>query len=855
MALYVLEFISTRKISCDDSYELLSVEVVSKSGLLLVVVVYRPPSSDPDLAELNIALGSLNLANYSKVIILGDFNVDLSDPLSSPAVCFLSLVAGFGLQQLVCLPTRDSSGSVLDLALVTCPAFTSAVSIEAPLGSCDHSAICFSISVKRSPTKVFRRQVWLYQHADLVALNAALDDSLPPVAVLPGADVNRAWDLFMTAFMDTVSRFVPRKVVSCRSLIPPWLTKAIRRLIQKRDRARRAAKRSSLPRAWQLYKRLRNAVVASLRSSKKDFLDSLASKVGSPRDFWKAYHSITKTSQSIPSVMNLGKRQSSAPAEVAELFNEFFVSCFTQPSSAFTADVHPVSPSRASLSTLECDSFDVLGAIKSMRPDTATGPDGVSATLLKSCAPAIADHIASVFNSSLATGQFPDEWKLSRITPIFKKGDASSVANYRPISLLSLVGKLLERVVHSALMEHILSESVLSPSQFGFRPQSSTQEALLSLTRFWHNTMEDNGSNACVFLDVAKAFDSVPHDRVVTALSRSGISGKLLNCFRSYLTNRRQFVAIQGASSSPAPVTSGVPQGSILGPLLFLLVFDGVFRLNLSPCTNLTGYADDLTYTKAIHSMDEIAVMERDLALISDWLGHQLLRLNLDKVKSMLITRRRRMPALNIILNGHRVEQVRSFILLGVSISEGLSWSGHINQVCSRSRCLLGFLYRSFGVARPPCLAKLYKALVLPVLDYCSTVWDPPHRVHQVALERVQSFAARIVTRRWRQDAGPLKAHLKWPSLASRRKVQKLCVCRRILSGDSLIPSSTFIRASTVTRHHLNNQPLFRPFVRTNHHMSSFFVDAVLQWNKVPDSVCSLSSNLAFKSHIKKLFY
>ena len=213
------------------------------------------------------------------------------------------------------------------------------------------------------------------------------------------------------------------------------------------------------------------------------------------------------------------------------------------------------------------------------------------------------------------------------------------------------------------------------------------------------------------------------------------------------------------------------------------------------------------------------------------------------------------MPALNITLNSHRVEQVRSFKLLGVSISEGLSWSGHINQVCSRTRCLLGFLYRSFGVARSPCLAKLYKALVLPVLDYCSTVWDPPHRVHQVALERFQSFAARIVTRCWRQDAGPLKVRLKWPSLASRRKVQKLCVCRRILSGDSLIPSSTFIRASTVTRHHLNNQPLFRPFVRTSHHMSSFFVDAVSLWNKVPDSVCSLSSNLTFKLHIKKLFY
>ena len=203
-----------------------------------------------------------------------------------------------------------------------------------------------------------------------------------------------------------------------------------------------------------------------------------------------------------------------------------------------------------SLSSLQYESSDVLRGIARLRLNTATGPEEVSATLLKCCAPVIVDHLANIFNTSLKSGTVPDEWKVSRITPIFKKGDASLVSNYRPISLLSLVGQLLERVVHSALLDHIIKESIISDSQFGFRPNSSTQEAQPSMTRFWHSTMEADGSNICVFLDLAKAFDSMPHDPVITSLSTAGVTGKLLQWFRSYLENRQQFVAIQGGTSS-----------------------------------------------------------------------------------------------------------------------------------------------------------------------------------------------------------------------------------------------------------------------------------------------------------------
>ena len=265
----------------------------------------------------------------------------------------------------------------------------------------------------------------------------------------------------------------------------------------------------------------------------------------------------------------------------------------------------------------------------------------------------------------LMTGKF-------RELHLFKRNEMLHLFNYRPISLLSLIGKLLEWVIHTALMDHVLSHSILSTSQYGFRPQSSTQEALLSLTKVWHNSMEGNGCNVCVFLDVAKAFDSVPHDRVIAVLSITGVSGKLLDWFRSYLSNCHQFIAIQGVSSSPAAVTSGVPQGSILGPLLFTLVFGGV--LNLSTNTNMTGFADDLTYTKAIYIWDERAGVKMGQALITNWLGSKLHRLKLDKVKSMLISRKRNQHALNISLNGHCIKQVNCFKLLGVTISKDLSW-------------------------------------------------------------------------------------------------------------------------------------------------------------------------------------
>ena len=225
----------------------------------------------PHLSILNATLGSLQLAKFSKVILLGDFNVDLSVPLSTRAVDFLSMVNGYGLQQHVDSVTRSSSGTLLDLVLSTCPDLLSPISVVPPLDSSDHSAIEFTLSVIRRPQKVFKRHIWLYQLADFKALNAALENSLPPLTVVAGGDVNSTWSMVRTAFLDKVRRFIPCKKVSCRSSLPPWLTKDVRRLMLKRDRAGRAARKSNEPCQWQAYRRLRNAVTGELRRSKLEF--------------------------------------------------------------------------------------------------------------------------------------------------------------------------------------------------------------------------------------------------------------------------------------------------------------------------------------------------------------------------------------------------------------------------------------------------------------------------------------------------------------------------------------------------------------------------------------------------------
>ena len=311
-----------------------------------------------------------------------------------------------------------------------------------------------------------------------------------------------------------------------------------------------------------------------------------------------------------------------------------------------------------------------------------------------------------------------------------------------------------------------------------------------------------------LFFDLSKAFDSLPHRLILESLVRVGVCGELLFWVADYLSGRRQRVVLQGVSSPSVEVPSAVSQGSILGPLFFILAVDMLASLSISSLGRIVMFADDICYYRSLLSNTDQLAVQMNVDLIHEWVRDRKLRLNVAKTKSMVISRKRKPLTLNLSIEGSpTIAQVDTFRYLGVQISSDLSWVTHIISVCSRARKFIGFLYRYF-YQDTRCLSRLYRALVLPILDYGCCIRDPYHLKYQVLLEKVEHFAAKLATKRWSSNPSVLTSELGWAPLQSRRRYLKLCLCRRILGDTSLIPSTVFKLHPSVNIRHLNSIPL-----------------------------------------------
>ena len=281
-----------------------------------------------------------------------------------------------------------------------------------------------------------------------------------------------------------------------------------------------------------LYSRVKRA------KAKTIYFHQLAGKLQSPRDFWSQYHRLNPKHNRTPPSLRHKDSRTNSPTQKADLLNKFFVSCFTMLQPQHRFNFPPLSSSAHS--SVTCNHEEVLKLLSPHMTNTASGPDGISGTMLRQTAASIAPALTNLFNLSLSSSTVPDEWKLSIVTPIFKAGDASEASNYRPISLLSLISKALERCIHSRITDFLLRNNLLADCQYDLRPKSSTQDALLTITRDWHEKLSTNRQVAAVFFDIRKAFDSVPHHHLLKSLADIGITGQLHQWFVIYLCGRLQ---------------------------------------------------------------------------------------------------------------------------------------------------------------------------------------------------------------------------------------------------------------------------------------------------------------------------
>ena len=667
--------------------------------------------------------------------------------------------------------------------------------------------------------------------------------------IFSDAQIDECWSRWKKAFLDIMDTCIPKSMLPDRRSVP-WMTKEIVQAIRRRNYFYRKAKHSNSGNYHSKYKNLRSRVITMLRQSKHNFFKNL--NPISNKAFWKAVRCLNKKTSSIPT-LTTSASTATTDREKAELLNAHFSSCFNNSLPPIAADYASTPISSEFPEGLRCTEDEVRKLLSTIDPSKASGPDCISARMLKSTAMSIAPAVTQLFSISLTLGKLPKEWKVAQVTPIPKSSQTSDPTNYRPMSLLSILSKLLEKHVHGYLLEHLEEHSPISDMQWGFTKGKSTTGTLLTATNSWHQALEAGADVCAVFLDLSKTFDKVPHRSLMNKLTDLNINPHALKWLGDYLSQRSQYVVVNGESSTSTQVISGVPQGSVLGPLLFLIYINGVTEIPLNDGCMLL-YADDILLYRQIQSSSDYQLFQQDIDAMESWFSQNNLELNASKCKYMVISRKcqHHQPMNQLTISNALLEKVSDFKYMGVWLSDNLTWTKHVEQITKRATKQAGLIFRRFYAhSSSESIKQLYVSFVRPHLEYAAPVWDPHCNSHINALERVQKFSLRMSYKAWDEEYDNLLSRANLQPLAKRRKFLKVCYLYQIINGTSNFPNSPIVRRNMDPRlRSSESQQLCQPFARTNAYHHSFFPHTISIWNSLPAPVHRCSSLPVFKRHV-----
>lgn len=546
-----------------SSYSLEIVSIVIKSSFknVMLAVCYRPPnSSSPEfLPELNRFLKYVADSNFRDAILVGDFNFPNIGWINASGfsntgteIRFIDCLQTYSYSQLVNTFTRGNS--LLHLICTTNEHLIDNVDVSDDTGISlfsDHKALTFDLKLKLYPKVFCRRSAYDYSKGDFDGLVNSLE-RIPLVdIVISESDVNVAWDKWKDTFLAAVDSFVP-KVFRERLFTPPYISRDVLHAIKKKESLRRKAKAKNSPELLAKFRKVRQHIKCWINAKKKEYLSNLAESVfTNSKPFWRYFKSST------PDIMKFNESKLSTAEDKANAFNTYFASVFNRDTSEQIPS-NPTSPLGNTLNELCVSASEVKSLLSKLSPSKATGPDGIPSIFLKRCATVIAPSLAALFNLSLNQGKVPSEWKMANVVPIPKKNDPHDVTNYRPVSLLSIVSKVLEHVIFANVSNFV--KSYLYDLQHGFRPNRSCVTQLLCVLHDLGRALDAGKEIDAIYLDFSKAFDSVSHRKLLFKLSCFGISVSLLVLLGDNVRDREQRVVIEGFYSYFRDVTSGVPQ-------------------------------------------------------------------------------------------------------------------------------------------------------------------------------------------------------------------------------------------------------------------------------------------------------
>ena len=851
-----------------DSLECMWLELKQRgrSAYFLGVFYRKPDNSIDQLIELEENIETV-LSQSNNVIIMGDFNVNMMAQNTFTAkideMCNILQV-----NQVIKEPTRITphSKTLIDLIFVSKSLGDLHSGIHS-VGLSDHSLVYVIMKFERKKNKPTITSFRSFRKFNETKFKEDLSNCCWDT-VIDTQCIEKAWDNFKETFNNICNKHAPLKTVRKKVNGAPWITEEYLSIARERDYYKRKhdvirdgndAKKKEY---WGKYKLLRNKANNTNKKLKKIYYNNTIEKTGNDmKKTWKVIKDLlanTKRSDNYECLIDGDKIKDTK--DLANQFNKHFYQASENLSSSTDTeediDLNAMGTLREVSSRFKFSELSVeyvSAELQSIDSTKSTGVDGMHPKLLKTAANHIAKPLTTIFNKSLNSADIPIELKTAKITPIHKGNSKMDLNNYRPISVLPIPSKILERAVSNQFYKYLDENFILSSCQSGFRKFFSTATSVCDIQEYLLTNMSEGYHTSAIMLDLKKAFDLIPHNLILRKLWFCGVRDKELEWFKDYLTNRKQCVVINGTTSEYLPVRSGVPQGSILGPLIFCLFINDVSNLPFSDKSKICLYADDTAiFCKSKHDNDLEALTQSQFDIICQWLKINRLVLNVSKTKVIMFGRRSKLKhiKLNIRYEDHQLEIVDNFKYLGVILDSRLNWSQHISYISLKISRAIGCIRKIREFLSIKNLTNLYYAMILPHIDYCCTSWGIYSSTNLAKLQRLQNKYIRLIYRVNRQTSvSSYRDDLKWQPIEIRIKFQCCILVYKILNGQAPPYLNRLLNTRPVLYHtrYALNSPLFVLQVRTEYQKRCFSYYGPFWFNKLPVSTQNSSSLSLFK--------
>ena len=850
---------------------------------------YRPHEGDTDSARhLCDSLSRICNHTQSHIWLAGDFNypgIDWTDR-TIKSECrhvtrhseFLDTLDATPLEQIIQEPTRE--GNTLDLFLTSNKTLINRASVLP--GISDHDAVFVESNITPKKLRQQRRQIPLWRKTDWTKLQDHISSLWNGVSddLKARGSPNCLWEIFRDGLEKGIQLSVPHRTAS-RQDHHLWISRSLKRLIKKKRRLFTRKRKKPTRQNIAKYKQAQSQVQKKFRREYWDYVSNIMFPSEGQTDedndnrrkrdkkFYTYIKHCKKDSIGVAPLRDTTTGlMETDPLKKVSLLNSQFQSVFSLNTplnlihicSQFIRRNTPFSTpenlqQQQQYPTLPEFTISVNGVKKmlgTLKPHMAAGPDQIRPLILKELRDQIAPILQVICTRSYETGELPREWKSANVVPIYKKGSKHLPINYRPVSLTCLYSKIMEHILVSQISWHLDVHNILLRNQHGFRNGLSCETQLLEFVQELHESQHAGVQIDAVVMDFSKAFDKVAHNRLLYKLERYGIQGNALAWIRGFLTGRTQQVVLDGRTSRAVPVTSGVPQGSVLGPLLFVIYINDI---NTNITSDIRLFADDTIIYRMIHTTADTARLQDDINTLAKWSYDWQMEFHPAKCNVIRITRARKPIICEYKLYGSTLEAVSSTKYLGVNLTSDLRWNQHTQTVRNKAAGTLRFLQRNLQIGSTTIKTQAYNTYVRPLAEYAATVWDPHTKENVRKLEMVQRLGARWVLGRYhnRSSVTSMLEKLNWRSLEQRRADSRLAMLYKMANSLVAIDASPLLVPMEGIQHSAHPHRYVVPTTRTVLHQNSFFPRTIRQWNSLPSSVAQASSLDAFKHQVSRL--